>query len=100
MILQLNLDITPSRGWSYERAFANAVFHREEPDNPHVIETHRQVSKMFGVLPDNKQTFEVLNSIGQRLVLTFHDGRMFVGTEVRPYRESKLPEHDYKPTNP
>lgn len=114
--LQINLPltVTPIHGWAYEHALAAKFFHKIHYDEGvqignYVHSLHREICALFqrvgrrkdgSAIPcerDNKQTFCVLMSEVGRVYLTFHDGNLYMGTEVRPYHGLGLADPDYEP---
>jgi hypothetical protein len=111
MTMNLEVQMTPYAYWGYERAFACDYISEIIPGigcadtdekKEEVHKMHREVCELFGVHLDNKQTFAV-RAVCSRggawedvkpIYLTFHDGRLFVGLGVRPYRGGELPKPD------
>lgn len=100
----INLTISPVAYWAYEKAFCTEYIaelggHLNVPEEEakYVREMHDKFCKLFDVYVDNKQTFKVWchswHCDKQHfLYVTFHDNRMFVGLNIRPYRGAELPK--------
>lgn len=98
--LQVPMTLLPICGWGYECAFAADTFlvirYEDKKDNA-INQMHEECASCFGVRPDNKQTFKFFGGRGKHLYITFHDGNVHFGTDVRPYREDILPKPSYEP---
>lgn len=111
--LKLNLRIRATQGWMYEHAFSCNWIAEIRPEYEDVGEDsdstynlvnrlHRECAETVGTQPDNKQTFKchILGTDQTVLYLTFHDGNLYIGTDVRPYRGNKLSSPDYPKQQP
>lgn len=82
--LQLSADLAVGR-WPYRKAFAARTFLRfEESSVPEIEDFHQRLAKRFGKQPDNHTTYSfIANDNGDVLYVTFSDGKVFVGTDIR-----------------
>lgn len=87
-----DIPLDPVARWPYEQAFAaNFIMIFERDDEWQELE--RSWSKLFNTYPDNKVTFELwANDSDRRVFITFHDCKVYLGTDVRSYRGGQLSE--------